>query len=323
MRKAFTLIELLVVMAIITIMASILMPILTRARVAAQVASCQYNVHNIGLALAMARSSRKGGWPRMREEGQSGIDFTTFAARLTSAGLLSDLEVFTCPVGTKAVAGHFVTDTGTGLPLEPPWWPDSEGWPPVWWGSVRDPGGGVVTGSKYSVDNGRIHKNSKPGRAVLADNLHAEWYPGCGGARIGEPYVGPNHVDDGANVLFVDNAVMEVLPNQPHLAWQVDATRDIWRHGYMQNPRLDVGEDPMLPAESDVLENAPGGANDHDDIYAIDSDTQANTFYLYSDADFDICPLSTTRMQSLDREDASLQPERELLHYTGWPQAAW
>jgi prepilin-type N-terminal cleavage/methylation domain-containing protein len=323
MRRAFTLVELLVVMAIITILASILMPILTRARVAAQVASCQHNLHNIGLALAMARSYRRGGWPRMCEEGQSGIGFTTVAGRLTCAGLLPECDVFTCPVSTSVVSAGFVTDSGTGLPVEPPWWPDSEGWPPVWWGGIREPGSAVVTGSRYSVDNGRIHKNSKPGRAILADNLQAEWYPGCGGAHIGQPYVGANHVDDSANVLFVDNAVIEVLPAQQHLAWQVDASRDVWRRGYMQNPRLDIGDDPMLPAESDVLQNAPGGADDHDDMYAIDSDTQANTFYLYSDPDFDMCPLSTTRAQSLDREDANLQPERGFLHYTGWPQAAW
>lgn len=50
-RKAFTLIELLVVIAIIAILAAILFPVFARARENARRASCQSNLHQIGLAM--------------------------------------------------------------------------------------------------------------------------------------------------------------------------------------------------------------------------------------------------------------------------------
>jgi len=63
---AFTLIELLVVLAIIAILASLLLPVLGRARQKARQSACQSNLRQVGIALVLHQDENNGRFPDQR-----------------------------------------------------------------------------------------------------------------------------------------------------------------------------------------------------------------------------------------------------------------
>lgn len=309
MKKAFTLIELLVVIAIIAILAAMLMPALNRARTQSKMASCKHNVHNIGLALSMAREMRSEEWPRAFYPEQGADNYCNVFGRLMERGFIDDLDVFACPViGSQLQTDNIDEATAPWMTNSP--FPDIQAED----GLFED-----ILNSGYGIDNGRIHKNSMAARVIVADIIETTWLAGTPGVDL--EYTQANHPNGAVNALFVDNAVQQIMPNEYQLVWQPDSNFDVMRQGYMQNPRLDVGNDPGVPGWNEDTENDPARADDHDDIFAIDDPTLANTWELYSNDDFEMCPLSPNVRQYLSKEDANVQPTRNYNHHIGWPSS--
>ena len=219
-RRGFTLIELLVVVAIITLLISILLPSLGRAKEQARQAKCGVNLHSIGQARTTCDVANKGFGPTWDDGSETGF-MLTWVDILYDEGFLADTDAGLCP-----------TDERPDEPMEARGYDWDFFFVNGAFGLQHEIKRGVRT--SYAL-NGVMSWNDPRDRHVDTTrqvyaidgwwcwfgSLNAQWIAtgGSGGPPVSYPnwegtMVGWRHMMElAANALFMDGHVQRIVPN--------------------------------------------------------------------------------------------------------------